>query len=143
MATIINMHKAVRRIKLDDTPESPEFTLDLTDDGMQRKAVAMAGACAVYRKLVQDCESNGITDSIKERMAAIYHVIVDVMLGDGAFDKIMLWTAGGTDVPAHEVTMAFAPLIAYLVDEYDMVLTANKSEAVARYLDGVEDADAL
>lgn len=142
MTASINMRRAVRRIRLDDEPGSPEFMLDLTDAGMQAKAVPMAGACAVYQKAVEDMQAGDLGDGMKRRVAAIYRVIVDVMLGEGAFETILEWTAG-PDEPPENVTMAFAPLIVYLVNEYEAMMTANRNEAVARYLDGLGDADAL
>lgn len=137
MAVILNMHKAVRKIKLDDSEGSPEFVLDLTDQAMQDNAVKFAGCAAVYGKITEDIDRDGLTEEIKERLIACYHVTIDAFLGDGAFDTICAWLTDDEGVPAEAMTAAFAPLMVYLYDEYHSVLTANRNMAVSRYIDGL------
>lgn len=134
MAHIINMHKAIREIRLDDSEDSPTFTLDLTDKGMQSKAVAISGCCAVYLNLVKKMKENGITEEISKQLLSVYRVAINVFLGEGSFDVISDWLVDSGSVAPEEMTAAYAPLIEYLFSEYEAVMTANRSSAVEKYL---------
>lgn len=137
MAATLNLHKAVRKIRLDDSEGSPEFVLDLTDQAIVEKAAVYAGCAAVYSKAVKDMEEQGLTDEVRQRLMSAYHVTVDAFLGEGAFDTITAWLCDGEGVPPEQMTAVYAPLMVYLYEEYNAVLTVNRNKAAERYFTGL------
>lgn len=139
MAVILNLHKAVRKIRLDDSEDSPEFTLDLTDKAMTQKAPVIAGCAAVYSKVVDDMKVEGLTDEISQRLMASYHVTIDAFLGDGAFNAITRWLADDENIPPEAMTAVYAPLMTYLYNEYNEIMTVNRNKAIGHYLAGLKN----
>ena len=139
MPEVMNLHRPIQRIALDDSPDSPVFTLDLTDKGMSDKAVIISGCCQVYLETAKQMKTVGLTDEVAHDMAYTYRIIIDTMLGEGSFDVITDWLSDGNDVEPEQMIAIYSPLVEYLLGEYDSVLTANKNLAAQRYLNDAID----
>lgn len=140
----LNVHKAIQEIRLDDSSESPVFTLDLTDSSMNEKTPIIAGCYVVYQRIMKDYESGDVDFELtKTKLASIYEQIIELMLGQEAYLEIFEYIRNGKDIEAAEITMAMAPVVEYLLQEFDAVLTANRSKVVQDFLEESNGAGAL
>lgn len=134
----LNIKKAVQRIRLDDSPDSPVFTLDLTNSSINRKSVPMASAWKLYDDLVCQMGEGEMAPDLAKRVAAVYRHVVTIMLGPGSFETIKEYVTDGEELPDEEITDVLAPLVSYLFTRYGEVVTANRDRAVAKYLEAYE-----
>lgn len=141
-SVIVNMHKAVRKVRLSEDPDSPEFLLDLTDRSINRNAPVLAGASTIYLKTIAEMKEKGSTEETSRRLISCYGVMIDTLLGEGAFAKITEWLVDEGDVAPEAMTAVYAPIIEYLYSEFNMVITANKSKGVEKYLEWMAQRDA-
>ena len=137
--TTLNMHKAIEKIRLNDEPDSPEFVLDLTDESINRKSVMLAGCYATYTATMNALANGADAVKAKLTLSAIYKQAVIVMLGEEAYKTILEYLRNGTNVREDELTLVMAPLVAYLFERFDDVLTMNQNKAVIKYLEGNAD----
>ena len=133
------MHKAIEKIRLNDEPDSPEFVLDLTDESINRKSVMLAGCYATYTATMNALANGADAVKAKLTLSAIYKQAVIVMLGEEAYKTILEYLRNGTNVREDELTLVMAPLVAYLFERFDDVLTMNQNKAVIKYLEGNAD----
>lgn len=145
MADVIGVRKAVRRVRLDDEPGSPEFTLDLTDLGVSGKAERLRALWREYGDVQArlGAAGEGKPEGLLREAAAVYRRVIDEMLGEGAYEAIARYAAGDEGVPTWNVNLALTPVVLYLFRCFDDALTANRDEAVLKYLRGRDAADAL
>ncbi len=135
----INLKKAVRQIRLDDTPESPVYTLDFTNAGISGKSEAMRDALGKFVQLSQGAKDGTLGDGDSEILADAYEAVVGIMLGEEAWPEIVEYIGGGI-APAR-MTVVLMPLVLWLLDQY--IMTANDNRVVAKYLRGSVGDSAL
>lgn len=124
----LNLKKAIEEIRLDDSPESPVYTLDFTDMGINGKADRMRGCLARFAA-AQEAMAEGRSGEVAEA----FREVVECMLGEQAYAEIVDYVGAG-EVPPEDMTAVMLPLVVYLVDRYGDVLTANDSKVVAQYM---------
>lgn len=135
----IGLRKAIQEIRLNDEPDSPVYTLDLTDDAVNKKVPLLAGAYQVYKRLMEKMNEEGPIEQHCAAVMSLYKYVINLMLGEGAYEEILAYVKNGHDVPDLKLTTTFLPLIAYLFETMTDVLTVNHNAAVIKYLEG-EDA---
>ena len=129
----IGIKRAVRRIALDESEGSPVFTLDLSDSGVQRAAIAARDRIDAAQGLMGKSE---LTDGDRETVAELYTAIVDSLLGAGAMDTIAAYACDGTGKPVSDMLVALTPLILYLAGEIGDMTAKADAKAYARYTGG-------
>lgn len=140
----LNIHKAVQEIRLDDSPESPVFKLDLTDSSINKKTPFIAGCYVVYQRVLDDLKESKITtEEAKVKLASIYKQIISAMLSTDAYEAIYQYIKGASDAEPEEVTLAMSPIVEYLLQEFDAILTMNRSKVVRQYLEDSDGTDAI
>ena len=137
----INLKKALRQIRLDDTPESPVYTLDFTNAGISGKSEAMRAALGKFVQLSQGAKDGTLDDGDSEILADAYEAVVSIMLGEEAWPEIVEYIGGGI-APAR-MTVVLMPLVLWLLDQYNDIMTANDNRVVAKYLRGSVGDSAL
>ena len=147
MATI-DIKKARQVIRLDDSEGSPEYTLDLTDKGIGRKIDSIRRHYAKYTQLKEkmdaaDAKRDGeAVDALMHQLAEVYEQIVSEMLGAEAYRDVVGYVGGG-EVEPWEMNAVLTPLVMYLLEQVNDAVTANKNEAIMKYVKGRNAADAL
>ena len=135
--TIIGLKRAVEEIRLDESPDSPVYRLDLTDIGIAEKAAKLRANVRRYQDLQARLEA-GVADeadmdALLEELAGVYEVLISLMLGHEAYEEIVAYAANGADIEAKDMNIVLTPLVLYLYEKYNEVLTANNNAAIAKY----------
>ena len=137
MATIVNLKRAIQEIKLDDSPDSPVYILDLTDSKIASNVKRFKGMLEELGGIKNDLDNlkkrDEIPLGIRKRIAACYEDIITETLGSKAYKEILEY-AGGKNVKAEEVTTALSPLIIYLTGEINEAVRGNNEGAFRKYL---------
>ena len=134
---ILHIKQAKQKIALDDTPGSPVFELDLTNQSINEKAPTLAGVFAVYQGIAKDIRfGEEVDENLAVQVASIYRVIIETLLGRDAYKEILAYIRDGEPIPEEELTSIMAPIVVYLQEQFYSVITANRNIAVMRYLDG-------
>lgn len=140
----INLTKVRQEIRLDDDPDSPVFILDLSDAAINQQSTRLAGCYILYERTMEALEKGEITpDEYHVQLAGIFKQVIVTMLGEDAYDTIYAYVADGTDLKPYEVTYAMTPVAKYLLEQFDQVISVNRTRTAERYLDGVDGTDAL
>ena len=139
------MHRAVETIKLNDEPDSPEFRIDLSDSSINQMSVMLAGCYVNYSETMKAIANGADMVKAKFRLSAIYKQMISTFLGEDAYNTILEYLRNGTDVSEDDLTLIMSPLIEYLFEKFDDVITMHQNKAVLKYLNRGEDdgADAL
>lgn len=125
----LNLKKAVEEIRLDDSPESPVYTLDFTDMGITGKSERMRECLAGFAEL----QGKPIDQGSAKVIADAYREVITVMLGEDAYGEIVDYVGGGTTAP-EKMNVVLMPLVLWLLDQYNDIVTVNDSRVVQRYL---------
>lgn len=137
MAIIVNLKRAIQEIKLDDSPDSPVYTLDLTDSRIANNVKRFKGMLkelgGIKKALDALKKSDEIPLDLRKRIAACYKDIITETLGEKAYKEILEYV-GGENVKAEEVTTALSPLIIYLTGEINEAVRGNNEGAFRKYL---------
>lgn len=137
MDKIIGLKKAVRTFALDESEDSPVYTLDLTDKGIAAKLHAVARQQAEFADLgerLRSCKDDEEAERLLAKTAELYEGVISVLLGKKAYEEIVEYVGGGSD--ASDVNMALTPLVVYLLSEVVETVAANDLAASAKYLRG-------
>ncbi len=142
MAAVIGVKRAVQEIALDDSPDSPVFTLDLSDKAIARDFERIARLYGSMVALSDGMKSDeDYTVGRQMALASIERKIITAILGEDAYEAIIGYVACGK--PAHECNLILLPLLEYLFAQVKDVVTANDSAAVRKYLGSRNEADEI
>ena len=142
MAAVIGVKRAVQEIALDDSPDSPVFTLDLSDKEIARdveRITLLYGSVVAISDVVQSDADYPVGRQMA--LAGIERKIITAILGEEAYREIIGYVACGK--PAHECNMILLPLLEYLFEQVRDVVTANDSAAFRKYLGSQDEADEI
>ena len=120
---VLGLRKAYETIRLDESPDSPEYVIDLSDAALGEKARVL--------------EEGGRAD-----VSELYRSVIVTMMGEAAYGEIVEYVGGGM-LGAEEVCMALTPLVLYLVELFNATVEANMGAAAARYLGKGADGAAV
>ena len=134
---IIGLKKAIEEIRLDDSPDSPVYHLNLTDIGVAEKASKLRANVRLYQdlqaRLAAGVADEGDMDALLEELAGVYEALISLMLGSEAYAEIVAYASGGHDVEPKEMNIVLTPLVLYLFEKYNEVVTANNNAAMLKY----------
>lgn len=130
--------KAREVIRLDDSADSPEYILDLTDSELDRKQELLQSCVNDFYEVQErinepDCNMG----ELMAKMAAVYGAIIKAFLGKRAYREIVDFvTDGDKTIKRSEINVLLSPLVLYLIDRYVEVVRPREFEQAARkYLD--------
>lgn len=136
MATVIGLKKAVQRIALDESDESPVYTLDLTDKGVSAKLFSITARFEEFQQLgewLRTCESDERAEWLLGKTAELYEQVITDLLGAEAYKEIVEYVGGGED--AANLNMVLTPLLRYLFEQVVGVAYAKDGAAIEKYLE--------
>lgn len=144
MATILGLKKAVQEIALDESPNSPVYTLNLTDKGIAKKLYSVATQFGEFQKLgegLRNCKGDEEAERLFIKTSELYKEVIAGILGDVAYSEIIEYVGCGED--AANLNMVLTPLVNYLFVQVFDTLNANDKSAVGKYLQESDAAAAL
>lgn len=130
----LGMKRAIVRIPLCDDEDSPVFTLDMRDESVGKKAAVLYEKYLEMKPELEAVENGSKEEGNIEAVIALWKTIIDSMLGDGAFDATVAFIADGEDVKPSEMILLISPLVYYLLEQMEDILTANRSAAFEKYV---------
>ena len=95
---------------------------------------AMREALGKVARLAQAARDGSLGRAENEVLAEAYETVVTVMLGPDAWSEIVEYIGGG--VEPSRMTVALMPLVLWLLDQYNDIMTANDNRVVLKYLRG-------
>lgn len=149
MAEVIGLKKAAQQIKLDDSPDSPVFTLVLAGEQLGQKMTDMLVYAEEYLRAnenLQEAVKDGDLDkalAAQVELAEIYEGMVNTMLGANAWDEIVNWISGGASISVGDLVALLSPLIQYLIRTLNDTLGVTRRQAHERYVEADNAADAI
>lgn len=133
----LGIKKAREVIRLDDSADSPEYVLDLTDTAVGKNLMEIRKCYRVYekaQKTLKASEDGMLTPEMQDDLAKAYRKSIEILLGKKAYKEICEYVGEGLD--ASELNMVLTPVVLYLFAQFNDVITANDSEAVKKYAKG-------
>ena len=130
----IGMEKAIREVRLDDSPDSPVFTLDLTDRGALRSIEIMSKSRRTFERHAAAFARGEITDEVIDGLAECTETAVEACFGKGSYARIIEYVSGGAEIDPREMTLVMSKLAAWLFERIENVLGIKRDEAVKKYL---------
>lgn len=136
MATVIGLKKTKQEIKIDDSPDSPSFVMDMGATSVWSNAQKLHSLLGDARKIELllnevDEENQALTDEAIAKTNALYEMIIDSYLDEGAYQKIVDYISGGNRTDA---LFALAPLIKFFTDKTVEVIGELDKGAKEKYL---------
>lgn len=129
--TVLNIKRAKQVIRLDGSPDSPRFVLDLTSGAVQQSATV------IYNRW----RAVDAAAATEDEQAALFRETVSDLLGEEAWGEIRAWiTEGDEGLTDYDIALLVAPLANYLIDQVNEVVSLNQSAAFAKYL-GAHEAE--
>ena len=124
---VLNLMRQKETIRLDYSPESPEFVLDLGDAKLNALSVPFGQA---YRTISRFAQGKGGDPAA---LAGAYKEVVVAALGEEAYRVILDYvTCGGND--AEDATVYMAPVVTYLFARYSDACTQKRLNLAEKYL---------
>ena len=113
MATVIGLKKTKQEIKIDDSPDSPSFVMDMGATsvwGNAQKLHSLLGDARKIELLLSeiDEDNQALADEAVAKTNELYETIIDSYLEEGAYQQIVDYISGGNRTDA---LFALAPLI--------------------------------
>ncbi len=136
----LGIKKAKTVIRLDDSPESPAFELDLTSTGLAAASEKLAAAHGSYSKALAALKSGAKDAAAMADIAACWREVIEAALGAEACDAIVAYVSDGRDIEEAELVYVLSPVVVYLMGEISQALTANRAKSFEKYLGEVRDA---
>lgn len=133
MATVIGLRKAVQEIKLDDSPDSPVYKLDLTDKSVIRKGKAVYSEFQKNKDALARVEEGSEAQEDIDAMAHVWRSVIESTLGKKAYQEIFDYVTDGQDIEINDALLLITPVVMYLLQELEAVVTANNNSAVLKY----------
>lgn len=131
--TVLGVMRQKQVIRLDETPDSPAFALDLSDKKVMELAEPFGKA---HEAITGYVRSKG---GDKAALANAYRTIVESALGPDAYAEILDYvTCGEND--AENATIYMAPVATYILSRYADACTMKRANLEAKYL-GTDRAD--
>ena len=136
MATVIGLKKTKQEIKIDDSPDSPSFVMDMGATSVWSNAQKLQSLLGDARKIELllneiDEENQALTDEAIAKTNALYETIIDSYLEEGAYQKIVDYISGGNRTDA---LFALAPLIEFFTQKTVEVIGELDKGAKEKYL---------
>ena len=136
MATVIGLKKTKQEIKIDDSPDSPSFVMDMGATSVWSNAQKLHSLLGDARKIELllneiDEENQALTDEAIAKTNALYETIIDSYLEEGAYQKIVDYISGGNRTDA---LFALAPLIEFFTQKTVEVIGELDKGAKEKYL---------
>ena len=131
---VLGLRKAYETIRLDESPDSPEYVIDLSDAALGEKARVLGVAVADADRILEEGDRADVSE--------LYRSVIVTMLGEAAYGEIVEYVGGGM-LEAEEVCLALTPLVLYLVELFNATVEANMGAAAARYLGKGADGAAV
>lgn len=133
MATILGIKKAKQEIRLDDSPDSPVYTLDLTSKSVIKKGKEVYSDFQRNEKILKRIEDGSEDPEDLATMNHFYEKTITTLLGPDAYKEITEFVADGEDVDDCDLIFLITPVVLYLLEQLGDVVTANNSQAVLKY----------
>lgn len=134
MATVLHLKKAVEEIRLDDSPDSPVYKLDLTDKEVVKNGKKVHADYLKYADVLKRVEDGSESPDDLKVMGDLFESVITTCLGKKAFSEILDYVRDGDeDIPRDDLLLLMTPVVLYLLERINDVTTANNSEAVLKY----------
>ena len=119
MATVIGLKKTKQEIKIDDSPDSPSFVMDMGATsvwGNAQKLHSLLGDARKIELLLNeiDEDNQALADEAVAKTNELYETIIDSYLEEGAYQQIVDYISGGNRTDA---LFALAPLISFFTEK--------------------------
>lgn len=136
MATVIGLKKTKQEIKIDDSPDSPSFVMDMGATSIWNNAQKLRSLLGDARKIELllseiDEGNQALADEAVARTNELYETIIDSYLEEGAYRQIVDYVSGGNRADA---LFALAPLISFFTEKTVEVIGELDKGAKERYL---------
>lgn len=125
---ILNLMRQKETVKLDDSPDSPEFVYDLSDSRIKALSIPFGQA---YRTISRFAEGRG---GDYAALAGAYKEVVTAALGEDAYRAILDYVTCGEN-NAEDSTVYMAPVAAYLLARYTDACTLKRMNLAEKYLE--------
>lgn len=136
MATVLNLKKARQEIKLDDSPDSPVYVLDLTDKSVVNKGKKIYSQFMEHQKEFERIEDGSEEPEDIAFMEGFWRLIISTCLGDKAYQETVDYVKDGADgegLDDKSILLIITPLVLYLLEQIGEVVSANNNSAVLKY----------
>ena len=140
----LGIKKAREVIRLDDSEGSPEYVLDLTDAAVGKHLSQIRRCYKVYEKAqasLKQSKDGQLSPEMGEDLAKAYRKSIEIMLGKEAYEDICAYVGEG--LSPSEMNLVLTPLVLYLFEQFNDVVTANDSKAVKKYMKGRDGSGAI
>ena len=136
MATVIGLKKTKQEIKIDDSPDSPSFVMDMGATsvwGNAQKLHSLLGDARKIELLLSeiDEDNQALADEAVAKTNELYETIIDSYLEEGAYQQIVDYISGGNRTDA---LFALAPLIEFFTEKTVEVIGELDKGAKEKYL---------
>lgn len=131
---VLGLTKAYETIRLDESPDSPEYAIDLSDAAIGAKEQVLGAALADYERILAEGD--------REELTALYRSVIVAMMGEEAYRDIVAYVGGGV-FGAEQVNLMLTPLVLYLLELFSAAVSANYAAAAAKYLRGGDEGAAV
>ena len=127
VTVVLNLPKRKHSIKLEDSPNSPQWTFDLTDSEITRLFPIFMEA----RKIIL-LYSEGKLDDVAE-LAGAYREIIVESLGRDAYNAILDYVTDGSN-DAENSTVYLAPVVGHIFKLYSQAMTMRRDRLAEKYI---------
>jgi len=135
---VIGLHKAREVIRLDDSEDSPEYILDLTDGSLEKKGDLLSGCVNDFYDIQEKINDESCDQrEVMARLSKVYASVISAFLGRRAYNEIVAYvTDGDKSIRRSELNVLLSPVVLFLIGRYaDVVRHREFEKASRKYLD--------
>lgn len=137
----LNVRQARQEIRLDESEDSPVYTVDLTDSNLIKAAGEIYARFLTIAPIIERMDEEEPSDEDMAAIAEEWEAVIVGVLGQQAYDDVVEYVGGGAD--RTQLNFVLAPLALYLIDLLDELINSNLTTARNRYVRAARGADAL
>ena len=124
----VKVARQIRRVRLDESPGSPVYEMDLGLSGISRMQPVLGRA---YRT-IERFAAGGSDDTAA--LAAAYTDVISAAFGDEACREIVEYASCGRNDP-EDASIYLAPVVKYVFEQYGDAVAAGRRALAEKHLE--------